>query len=330
MGHYFESGFSVRKPMWHGLGTVADQYPADWAEARAWAGLLWEPMTITPPPFMYNGIEINLDEVRVILRDDTYGVLGVVTDEYEPVKNASMGDIVETILSAGFKFETAGVLRNGKAVWALAYLDEPFKVAGDDSETFPYLAILNDHTGNGACKAVFTDVRVVCWNTYSAALARSKAATSFTFRHVGGVNTRIDEAKEAMKGVRLEATEWQAAAKDLFDTKLVNEDEALNHFLAQWEPTKYRELTKTERAAGLTELPEASRAHTDRARKVFRGVYLDSVTVAAHRGTALGLVDTAAEFCDHLQGREAGRMGRFLTGDPRKKEAVMLARKVAG
>ena len=43
MPAYFETGFSVRQPMWHGQGTVLDDYPTDWADARAKAGLLWEP-----------------------------------------------------------------------------------------------------------------------------------------------------------------------------------------------------------------------------------------------------------------------------------------------
>lgn len=43
MPAYFETGFSVRQPMWHGQGTVLDDYPTDWDDARKKAGLLWEP-----------------------------------------------------------------------------------------------------------------------------------------------------------------------------------------------------------------------------------------------------------------------------------------------
>ena len=54
MSHYFESGMSVRETPWHGLGMVADRYPADWAEARTWAGLDWDPITV--PVFGYSGL----------------------------------------------------------------------------------------------------------------------------------------------------------------------------------------------------------------------------------------------------------------------------------
>lgn len=43
MPAYFDTGFSVRQPMWHRLGDVLDDYPTDWNDARAKAGLLWEP-----------------------------------------------------------------------------------------------------------------------------------------------------------------------------------------------------------------------------------------------------------------------------------------------
>lgn len=322
----FNSGFSVRKAMWHGLGTVADRYPADWAEAREWAGLQWEPMALAIPNMIApNGVEIDLGGYRVIVRDDTFTALGVTSDEFEPVKNARMGEIVETVLAAGFKFETAGTLRDGRMVWALAYLDEPFKVAGDDSETLPFLAILNAHDGSGACKAIYTDVRVVCWNTYRAAEMRAKPGNTFTFRHTTGVNNRIEEAKLVMKGLRSETADWVDLAAHLFNLPLVDESAALNHFMADWEPLAYRPLKK-----GEAVLPDRSRDYTDRKRAAFRSLYLDSVTGDAHRGTALGLVDAAVEFVDHVQGREVGRFTRFLQGDPRKAAAVKLAMRVAG
>lgn len=326
MPAYFNSGFSVNKPMWHGLGTVADRYPADWAEAREWAGLSWEPMSLnTLTATLPNGTIIDLPDHRLIVRDDTFAPLGVVSDEFEPVKNARMGEIVEAVLAAGFKFETAGVLRGGRMVWALAYLDEPFRVAGDDSETLPFLAVLNAHDGTGACKALYTDVRVVCWNTYRAAEMRAKPGNTFTFRHTTGVNDRIDEARQVMKGLRAETAEWIELAGELFNTPIVDEAAALNHFMATWEPLAYRPLKK-----GESVLPDRSRDFTDRKRAAFRSIYLDSVTCDAHRGTALGLVDAAVEFVDHVQGREEGRFGRFLSGDPRKAAAVRLARRVAG
>lgn len=55
MTHYFESGFSVRTPMWHGLGNVLIDYPGSWDEARHPAGLDWEPIKV--PTYEYRGID---------------------------------------------------------------------------------------------------------------------------------------------------------------------------------------------------------------------------------------------------------------------------------
>lgn len=43
MPAYFDTGFSVRQPMWHGEGIILGEYPTDWADARLKAGLMWEP-----------------------------------------------------------------------------------------------------------------------------------------------------------------------------------------------------------------------------------------------------------------------------------------------
>src|SRR4051794_24397637 len=43
MSAYFESGFCVRTPSWHRGENLLSDYPKDVDDARAKAGLLWEP-----------------------------------------------------------------------------------------------------------------------------------------------------------------------------------------------------------------------------------------------------------------------------------------------
>jgi hypothetical protein len=43
MPDYFDTGFTVRQPAWHGQGLVLDEHPTNWADARVSAGLTWEP-----------------------------------------------------------------------------------------------------------------------------------------------------------------------------------------------------------------------------------------------------------------------------------------------
>jgi phage/plasmid-like protein (TIGR03299 family) len=341
MPAYFDTGFSVRQPMWHGGGLVLDEYPTDWNDARDKADLLWEPRAV--PTFQQlivaiddvNDTDVVLGEAehagqvrifrplsdhKLIERDDTEAVLGVVGDGFELVQHDEMGEIIESILGVEpglVKFETAGSCRGGAQVWALAYLDEPYRVPGDQSDTYPFLALLNAHDGSGACKLVRTQVRVVCWNTYRAAeMEGQRTGMQFSFRHTATVHERLDEAKQALSGLRDEAKAWNELATDLFG--MPADEVAFNHFLADFIPEPVEDIVS----------PRV-RDNVETARRIFKSMYLDSPTSDAHRGTALGLVDTAVEYLDHVRGfrNQDTYLGRtLLRPEPLKAKAVLLAR----
>src|SRR5262249_54499472 len=146
-----ESMFSVRKMPWHEEGTLLQDYPGSWAEARTLAGLDWDP--VTAPVYALSGINPDgtehyepIDGWKSIIRSDTGAVLSLNRDSYTVIDHSEMGEIVEAVLAQpNVKWETAGVLDGGRAVWCLAYLDEPITIPGDNSLTLPYLAITNRH-----------------------------------------------------------------------------------------------------------------------------------------------------------------------------------------
>jgi phage/plasmid-like protein (TIGR03299 family) len=327
MPAYFDTGFSVRQPMWHGEGIVLDEYPTDWNEARRFAGLEWEPEIRA----MYHKVDTITDDgvtsefvavpdYRVVVRPDREQVLGPVTDTFGLVTHAAMGDIVEAIVGQGAKFETAGSCKDGAQVWALAYLDEPYTLPGDDTEHLPFVAMLNSHDGTGACKVVNTQVRVVCWNTYNAAsMEGERTGRQFVFRHTAKVMDRIEEAKQALAGLRTDHVEWMALAEQLFG--LPADDKALSHFLSEFIPAPEADV-----------ISPRVRSNIDAARDVFRSLYLDSPTVSeAHRGTALGLVHASVEYLDHVRGfrNQDTYLGRtMLKPEPLKAKAVNIARRV--
>ncbi len=342
MPAYFDTGFSVREPMWHGQGLVLDEYPTDWLDAREKAGLMWEPTsrptyqlrTVRTVGTWVDELEegtiigrtgeddadvlVPLTDHKLIVRDDNEHVLGVVGDGYELLNHAEMGEILEAILGlTNVRFETAGSCRDGAQVWALAYIDEPYKVVGDDSETFPFLALLNSHDGSGACKVVATQVRVVCWNTYQAAsMEGDRHGHQFSFNHTSGIHDRIEEAKAAILGVREAAAEWTELSAELFGLKA--DEVAFNHFLADFIPEPPAEVVSAR-----------VRSNVDKARTIFKHLYLDSPTGIAHHGTALGLVDASVEYLDHIRGyrNQDTLMGRtLLRSEPLKAKAVSLAR----
>ncbi len=321
MTAYFESGFSVRVPMWHGLGTVLDDYPTDWTDARKKAGLEWEPRLVLP--YQQRGEDfVPVTTHRLVERDDNHEVLGIVSDQYSLISHKQMGEIVEAILGADInvRFETAGSIKNGAAVWCLVYLDEPFTVGRDDSQSLPFLALLNAHDGTGACKVIYTRVRIVCWNTYQAADAEAtRSGAAYTFRHTGDVASRIEEAKNAIAGLRAGVTEWGEEAAELVSLNI--DDPRVEWFLSEFIPMPAADVVS-----------DRVRANIEKARGLFRNFYFDSITCDAHRGTALGLVDAATEYLDHARSfrNSDSRIGRsLLRAEPLKIKAVGLARRAA-
>ena len=152
-----ESMFSVRQMPWHREGTILADYPGSWAEARKLAGLNWDP--VTTGVYAFTGINIDatthyepIEGWQCIIRSDTGAVLSINRDTYTIINHGAMGEIVEAVLAQpNVKWETAGVLDGGRAVWCLALLDEPVTLPGDASLTMPYLAITNRHDGTGSC-----------------------------------------------------------------------------------------------------------------------------------------------------------------------------------
>lgn len=323
MPAYFDTGFSVREPMWHGLGTVLDDYPDSWDAARKAAGLEWEPVERPLYVNVHDGNPdaapefVAMESHKAIVRSDTGHVLGVPSGSYSIIDHGTMGEIVEALLDVddAVKFETAGSVREGAQVWALAYIDEPFTIPGDDSESLPFLALLNSHDGSAACKVVATSVRVVCWNTFQMASADGdRSGRQFVFRHTGDVKARIDEAKEALAGVRGESQRYAEFAAQLANVRV--DDAIVSMFLHDFiaDPSEHGEIVS-----------DRVKANVAKARATFMGLYDESPTTAAIKGTAYGLLQTSTEYLDHVRSfrsRDTYINRTLLRPEPAKELAV--------
>jgi len=319
---YFESGFSVRKPSWHGQEMLLDDYPVDWADARVKAGLLWEPHLVIPqyewPPD--SGKIVSADNFRLVVRDDTGDVLGQRTDEFVLVSHADMGRILEEIIGGNIKFETAGSVQGGRMVWALVYLDEPYTVTGDEMDThYPFIALLNGHAGTAAVKLTLTQVRVVCWNTWQQAFAEgARHGREFTFRHVGDPMERIEAAKAAIQGVRDEAKEYVEMAAGLLGMTVT--DVQVRKFLSEFIPEPPADVVSDRVRENIAE-----------ARRRFDFIYSESPTTEKIRGTGYGLLMAATEYLDHVRDYNSRDtyLGRtLLRREPMKARALATIRRV--
>lgn len=347
MPAYFETGFSVRQPMWHGEGEILEDYPESWDAARLAAGLMWEPVkapVYDAPRIVEQGVEIpadwvvldadagdgnmrvlpTIDGYTAVKRDDTMMTLGVPTSSWEPITHAQMGDLCEAFTEAWTKvgatvhFETAGSIDEGRKTWALVWLDEPYTIPGDDSETYPFAAMLNDHTGKGSAKLLPTQVRVVCWNTWNAASAAGdRTGHQVIIRHTGNVADRIEQAKEGLRAMRDEVKDWQMLAADLAGINI--DDAVVRTFLEQFIPTP-------ENATDRTRNSRAERQAT------FMRLYNDSPTVAPLPDTAYKLTQAAGEYLDHLRPyrhRDTYLARTMFRPEPIKAGVIKLVRDIA-
>jgi phage/plasmid-like protein (TIGR03299 family) len=317
-----ESMFSVRQMPWHREGIVLQDYPGDWEQARTLAGLDWDP--VTTEVYAITGIDPDGYEVyepiegwKSITRSDTGAVLSLNKDTYTIIDHGEIGEIVEAVLAQpGVKWETAGVLDGGRAVWCLALLDEPITLPGDDSPTLPYLAITNRHDGTAACALRATAVRIVCANTFRAAeLEGERTGATFSFIHKTGWRTRIEEARKAVTGARAEMARYSGLARDLLDIPITPAQREL--FITEFIPKPPDGLI-TDRVA----------RNVDEARAALRMIF-ESKTTEQVAHTAYGLVQAAGEYLDHVRTARTWetRLNRTLIRpEPLKHRALTLAR----
>lgn len=188
MSHEFESGFFVRQPAWHGLGTIVKTAPTS-LDALHLAGLDWD---VIQQPVFVNGKE--LSNYKANVRNSDNSVLGIVSNRYDIIQNKDAFDFTDSLIGGDVRYETAGSLRNGKTVWLLTKLPDT-KILGDDIEQ--YVCFCNSHDGKGAVKVFCTPIRVVCWNTLNAAVSGAKR--SWSFKHMGDLNSKLNEARKTLE-----------------------------------------------------------------------------------------------------------------------------------
>ena len=182
---------------WHGMGVVTDgTLPAREAFETADALFTVEKRELF---FPNHNTSAHLGENEQplwfpsssygVVRTDTQALLGVVTKQYEIVQNDSLLRMAEFIREEA-DMDCVIVLSDGAKVCFTATLRGAVTdiVPGDTVKRriVGYLG----HDGKTGCGAKFTNIRVVCQNTLTAALNDTGAASSIT--HKGTANANFD------------------------------------------------------------------------------------------------------------------------------------------
>ena len=176
MAHLIETMAYANEVPWHGLGNNinADSSIEEWQRQ---AGLDW---TVSKRPVFFHqreqdntfsvAAERHFKDKFVLARDTDNAPFSVVSDRYKPVQPKDVLEFFRDLIAThGMTIETAGSLKDGKRIWALAKTGDAHKVLGSDLVD-SYLLLATSYDLTFSTLAQFTSVRVVCNNTLQQSL----------------------------------------------------------------------------------------------------------------------------------------------------------------
>jgi phage/plasmid-like protein (TIGR03299 family) len=286
--HLVQSMAYVGETPWHGLGNNLDpKQPLEvWARQ---AGMDWQ-IEEAEVRFVANGNGTlgsihAFPEQKVLYRSDTKAPLSVVSSRYQVVQPAEILEFYRDLTEVGgFELETAGVLKDGKKLWALAKTGQSVTLKGRDRVN-GYLLLATACDGTLATTAQFTSVRVVCNNTLAIALGDSTNAVKVPHR------SQFD-AQAVKRQLGIAIASWDAfmvRMKALSERKVTG-DAAAAYFA--------RVLTYPISSG----IDRSTSATNDSAVKAVQELFQGrgkGADLASASGSAWGLLNSVTEFVDH-------------------------------
>ncbi len=167
MAHMVETMAYAGQVPWHGLGVPVsnDLTPVQMMEK---AGVDWRVQEVET--FIeYNNKKMATGQ-KALVRETDGRILTTVGENWNPVQNEdAFNFFAEYCLSGDMEMHTAGSLKDGQMVWALAKVKSDFELFGGD-RVESYLLFSNPHQYGKAIDIRFTPIRVVCNNTLTLSL----------------------------------------------------------------------------------------------------------------------------------------------------------------
>jgi phage/plasmid-like protein (TIGR03299 family) len=284
MAHLVEKMAYVNATPWHGLGNrLTSKQPIDvWAEQAGMSFNILE----TPVRYMSDavgslGAIMSFPEQKVLYRSDTKAALSVVSSRYQVVQPREILEFYRDLTEiSGFELETAGVLKFGRKIWALARTGQSATLKGNDTLN-GYLLLATACDGTLATTAQFTSIRVVCNNTLAISLANGSGAVKVPH------STHFDPpAVKKQLGISVSAWDSFLYRMKTLSERKVKSHEAMNYFLRVF----------TDPATTATGLSN------ERAMKKVLALYEGDgkgSELVSSKGTAFGLLNSVTEYVDH-------------------------------
>jgi phage/plasmid-like protein (TIGR03299 family) len=222
MAHQVETMAYAGEVPWHGLGTPVsnDLTPVQMMQK---AGLDWKVQEVES--FIeFNGKKMSTGQ-KSLVRSTDGSILTNVGENWNPVQNEQAFEFFhEFVMKGDMEMHTAGSLKEGKMVWALAKVKESFDILGSD-RIDSYLLFSNPHQYGKAIDVRFTPIRVVCNNTLSLSLDE-KSVNSVKMGH--RVEFNPSTVKQAL-GIASEKMKTYKEMAQFLSGKRFNQDSYIEY-----------------------------------------------------------------------------------------------------
>jgi len=192
----------IRGSAWHHKGDMVNDCK-DWRETYQRVGFT---------PVTRHQLEIYGEPIPAwgLFRDDLFpfdkqaAFICETTETREVIQADYMLAYLDAIMeSEGAHYESAGVLENGKKLWALVNLHTAFDIAGGGDRWENGLCFTEDRTGKQSARVFITSTRVVCANTFESAVRNSEGKVMVCFRHTQNLQEKLEDALNYFSGAKM-------------------------------------------------------------------------------------------------------------------------------
>lgn len=289
----------VGETPWHGLG----QELTKGASIEVWkkeAGLDWMALAGVPKVG-----DISFPDHKALYRSDTQKPVAIVGTNYQVVQPGECLEFFRDLAEAGgWYIHTAGVLRGGRRIWAMATNDDVSTV-GKSDPIRNNLLMATSLDGSLRTTVTETSVRVVCQNTLAMALDHRSRGKTIKVSH------RSEwDPEQVLKSLNLRAGNFQLfieRAKQLADTPIrLDEARDVLSKVLKLDKQPKMDLSWMGNLSGLGKTsdqilePESKGLNTILA--LFDGAGMGADLKTA-KGTRWGLLNAVTEYVDHHMGR---------------------------
>ena len=293
----------VGETPWHGLG----QDLTKGASVDVWkkeAGMDWVALAGTPT-VMVEGQAVQFQDHKALYRSDTRKPIAIVGANYQVVQPGECLEFFRDLAEAGgWYIHTAGVLREGRRVWAMA-TNEQGDVVGKGDPIRNHLLMATSLDGSLRTTVTETSVRVVCANTLAIALDHRSRGRTIKVSH------RSEwDPQQVLKSLGFRADSFKLfmeRAKHLADTPVkMDEARAILAKVFKLDEKPKLDLSWMTGPAGLTsektEVEEVGSKGLRTVLALFDGAGMGADLKTA-KGTRWGLLNAVTEYVDHHMGR---------------------------